>query len=101
MTTKLDKNTPNNDRGIYIAKSRRVVIDTPFGEIASWIKAGTAGDIVWRNQSGELNIYTLEAGEPCNCSATEIVSAGTVEGTPETTTATNLLWASTPLDLEG
>jgi hypothetical protein len=100
MTTRLDKETANNDRGIYIAKTRRVVIDTPFGEIASWIKAGTAGDVVWRNQSGELNIWNLEAGEPFNCSAIEVVSVGTVAGAAETTSATNLLWGSTPLDLE-
>lgn len=102
MTTRLDDSTPNNDRGLYFAKSRRVVLDTPFGETASWIKnvGAGSGDVVWRNKSGELNIWNLESGEVLPCSAIEVVTSGTVDGTPETTGAVNLMWSSTPLDLK-
>ncbi len=100
MSKKLDPTTPNNDRGLYFGKSRRVILDTPFQETASWIKAGTAGDVVWRNEVGELQIWNLEAGETFPCNAVEIVTNGTVDGTLETTGATSLLWATTPQDLK-
>lgn len=102
MTTLLDKSTANNDRGLYMGRTRRVIIGTPFGETASWVKnvGAGSGDIVWRNESGELNIWNLESGEVFPCNAIEIVASGTVAGVSETTGATNLIWGSTPLDLE-
>lgn len=97
---KLDPNTRNNDIGLYFGKTRRVVVDTPFGEMASWIKAGTAGDIIWHNsRSGETGIWNVEAGESFPVACDEILSAATIEGTPETTTAANIFWASTPSSL--
>jgi hypothetical protein len=102
MTTRLDNRTPNNDRGLYMGKTRRVTLDTKFGETASWLKnvGAGSGDIVWRNQSGDLNIWNLESGEIIPCNAIEVLTSGTVDGTPETTGAVNLMWGSTPLDLE-
>lgn len=100
MTAKLDPQTRNDDRGLYMGKTRRVVLDTKFGETASWIKAGTAGDVVWRNESGDLNIWNLEAGEVLPCNAIEIVTDGTIAGTLEATGSTLMLWGSTPADLK-
>jgi hypothetical protein len=96
---KLDPHTPNNDIGLYIRRSRRVVLDTPFGEMASWIKAGTAGDIVWKNSlTGEEGIWNLEAGESFPVQCDEILTNGSAGGPVfgESTSAGNLLWASTP-----
>lgn len=102
MTEKLDSNTQNNDIGLYMGKSRRVTLDVPFGEVASWVKnvGAGSGDLVWKNKSGELNIWNLESGEVFPCNAIEIVTNGTVDGTPEITGATNLIWAATPANLK-
>jgi len=94
---KLDINTRNNDIGLYFGKSRRVVVDTNFGEMASWIKAGTAGNVIWKNTiTGETNLWNLEAGETFPCCCDIILSTATIDGTPETTTSTGMMWASTP-----
>lgn len=100
MTNKLDPNTRNNDVGLYFGRTRRVTLDTKFGEVASWIKAGAAGDVVWKNSiSGEIGIWNLEAGESAPIACDEILTGATIDGTPETTGATNILWASTPSNL--
>lgn len=101
MTSKkLDPNTRNNDIGLYFGKSRRVIVDEPFGELASWIKAGTAGTVIWSNSvSGEVSIWDLEAGESFPAPCDQILSAATIGGSPEVTSATNLFWASTPANL--
>lgn len=100
MTKKLDPNTRNNDIGLYFTKTRRVVVDQDFGELATWIKAGTAGDVIWYNSfSDETSIINLEAGEPAPIAATKILSAATIDGTPETTTATTLFWMTTASDI--
>jgi hypothetical protein len=97
---KLDPNTRNNDIGLQFGKSRRVVVDALFGELASWVKAVGAGDIIWSNSvSGEVGIWNLEAGESFPVVCDQILSAATIDGNAETTTATTMLWASTPSDL--
>lgn len=94
---KLDPNTRNNDIGLYFGRSRRVVVDTPFGEMASWIKAGTAGDVIWYNsRTRETGIWNFEAGETAPIICDQILSSATIDGTPETTGAGNLIWAATP-----
>ena len=102
MTKHLDPETQNNNRGLYMGKTRRVTLDTPFGETASWIKnvGAGSGDVVWRNESGDLNVWNLESGEVIPCNAIEVVTSGTVDGSAETTGATNLMWSSTPADLK-
>ena len=97
---KLDPKTRNNDIGLYFGRSRRVVIDQTFGEMASWIKANVGGDIVWKNSiTGEIGIWNLEDGEAAPIVCDMILTSGTVGGTLETTSATGMLWASTPADL--
>jgi len=97
---KLDPNTRNNDTGLYFGRSRRVVLDASFGEMASWIKAGTGGDVVWYNSlSGETGIWNLEAGESFPVMCDKILTGATIDGTPETTSALNLFWASTPSNI--
>lgn len=95
---KLDPNTQNIDTGLFMAKSRRVVVGTSFGEMASWVKSVDGGDVVWQNtQTEEINIWNCEAGEiiPARCN---IILAGpvSIDGVPESTSSTTLLWGSTP-----
>ena len=96
---KLDKNTGNNNTGLYFTSSGRVTIDVPIGEIATWIKCTTAGDIVWINdETNEIGVWSLEAGETAPIAFTRILTNGTVRGTLETTTATGLYWATSASD---
>jgi len=94
---KLDPNTPNNDVGLYFGKTRRVVIDTPFSEPATMIKAEVAGVIVWRHAiTKELNVWELEADETVPVFADMIAASGTVDGSLETTSASNMFWGTAP-----
>ena len=94
-TNKLNPNTPNNEVGLCITRSRRVKLDIPFGELAVWLKAGTAGDVVWYNdETKETGIWNLEAGEMTPLACTVILTSATIEGVLESTTATNMLWAT-------
>ncbi len=100
ITNKLDPNTRNNDIGLYFGRSRRVVLDEQFGEMASWIKAGTAGDVVWKNSlNGEIGIISFEAGEALPIFCDEILTGATIDGTPESTSAGTLIWIATPARL--
>ena len=99
---KLDPNTRNNDIGLYWGKTRRVDplaggLPYVIGEITSGIKAGTAGDVVWKNSvNGEEGIISLEAGEWVPILCDEILSGATIDGRAETTTATNMIWTAAP-----
>ena len=94
---KFNPMTPNNEIGVNFGKSRRVVVDTAFGEMATWIKATTAGDVIWSNsEGGEVNIINFTAGEKLPLVCDQILSAATIDGSAETTTATGLFWISTP-----
>jgi hypothetical protein len=93
---KFNRMTPNNEVGIQFVKSRRVIVDTPFGEFATWIKAGTAGTIVSYNSSyDDYNIIQAEAGETIPILCDQIVTGATIDGAPETTTSTGMFWATT------
>lgn len=89
--------TANNEIGLYFAKSRRVVLDTPFDELATWIKASVGGDIVWYNSElGETSIITIATGELLPLVCDQILTGATIDGTPETTSATGMYWMTTP-----
>jgi hypothetical protein len=97
---RLDPKTRNNDVGLYFRRSRRVVVDAPFGELATWIKSIDGGDVIWKNtKSGETNIWNFEAGETIPLTCDIILSGATIAGTPETTASANMIWASSPADL--
>jgi len=92
---KFNSKIPNNEVGLYFTRSRRVVVGTKFSEIATWIKAGTAGDVVWYNSElDEYGIWTLEAGEVAPIACDTIVASHVIDGILETTTATGLQWAT-------
>jgi len=92
-----DPLTANNEIGVYWGKSRRVTVDIAFGEVATWIKSTTAGIIVWENgENGEVSVIEVEAGESLPLVCTRILSGATIDGTPETTTATGMFWITTP-----
>lgn len=63
--------------------------------VASYITVGStgAGDIVWKNQYGDLNwLPGVVAGQTYVLGAVEIVSSGIVNGVSRTTTASALVW---------
>lgn len=97
---KLDPKSQNNEIGIFFRKSRKVTIGQQFGELASFIKAKQAGDVVWKNNiTAEVSIWTFEAGETFPLVCDEILSGATIDGTPYTTAPTDLYWASTPANV--
>ena len=80
---------------MFFTRSRRVTLDVSFDELAIWIKAGTAGDVVWYNEfTDEYGVWNLEAGEVAPIGCTKIVTSATVGGVVETTTAGGMFWAS-------
>ena len=92
---KLNSDTPNNEVGLCLTKTRRIVIGQYFGELATVIKCTTAGTIVWYNrQLKEIGVWYLEAGECVVVACTEILVSGTVDGITETTTAGGLFWGT-------
>jgi len=97
---KLDPFTQNKEIGIFFRKSRKVTIDAPFGELASFIKSKQAGIVVWKNNlSGEVNVWEFEAGETYPMICDEIVSGATIDGVPYLTGPTDLYWANTPANV--
>lgn len=101
--TKLDPNTPNNNIGLYMGRTRRILaLDQSIGEVACWLKATNAGLIVWRNdENGEEGVWPVEAGSTVPIFFTKILTSATIDGSVETTTLTaaELFWASTPQHL--
>jgi hypothetical protein len=99
---KFNSQTPNNEVGLTFTKTRRVIIGNDFGEMATWIKAGNAGDIVWYNSElDEYGIWNLEAGETVPVACTKIVATATIDGNLETTTASNIFWATSSARIGG
>lgn len=103
---KLDPSTKNNDVGLYWGRTRRVDplgagLPYAIGELATGIKAGIAGDIVWYNSLiDETSVITVEAGEWVPIACTDILSGATIDGVAETTTAgTPAFWTTTPAAL--
>jgi hypothetical protein len=86
--------------GVSAGYSDAVTLDIPFGVDATgkavfstYIIVGTTGDIVWRgiptaeDPLGELNfLQNVSSGTTLGIAATEIVTGGTVRGTPRLTT---------------
>ena len=92
---KLNTASPNNELGLYFTRSRRVVVGTAFGEMATCIKCSVAGVVVWSNsETGEIGVWSLEAGEFFPVICDKILVSGTVGGVVETTTATGMFWAT-------
>lgn len=79
-----------------------MVVDTPlpandgYQLVSCYIYVNdTAGDIVWRNSNGDLGYLPNAAVGVHPIAAIEIVSAGTVNGTPRTTTAVGFSYLGT------
>jgi len=97
---KLDPDVINNAIGLYITRSRRVVLDTDFGELATWLKCTTAGTVVWYNENtDETGVWEFEAGEGWPIGCTQILTNAIIDGSPESTTATGILWGVSGTDL--
>lgn len=92
---KFNSETPNNEIGLCMTKTRRVVINKNFGELAIVIKCTTAGTVVWFNsQLKEYGVWYLEAGEAFLAACDTIVTSATIDGILETTTAGGLFWGT-------
>ena len=92
--------------------SDEVVLDTPFlnyqsggsgtastiqtnpnqDVVCSYVIVQTSGSVVYRNSDGELQYIPTAPLGFLPISATEVVSAGTVRGTPRTTTGVVTTW---------
>lgn len=85
-----DLNTPNNDIGLYIGKSRKVttagaLIQLP--EFANWLMPTSAGVIVWKNSvTDATNVTAFESGQLLPIVCDQILISATLDGTLETTT---------------
>lgn len=98
---KFNPHTNNNEIGVNFVKSRNVTLDQDFGEMATWIKATTAGIVVWYNKEAEeTNVITFTAGEKLPLVCTMILTNATIDTVLETTTATGLQWITTPQKLK-
>lgn len=79
-----------------------MVVDTPLSSnngyqlVTTYIYINTtAGDLVWRNSNGDLGYLPDAAVGVHAIAAIEIVSSGTVNGTPRTTTAVGFSYLAT------
>lgn len=101
---KFNPTTQNNEIGLTIGKSRRVIINKPFGERANWIQAGTGGLLVYKNlEADETSVILMETGQLLAIACDVILTSAFIdhgEGpVEETTTASDLFWAATPANL--
>ena len=105
MEQKLDPKTQNNDIGLYPVKARwaykgTIASDIIIGEICTWIRAINGGSIVYRNPvTKENNIEYLQDGEKAPILFDKIYVSATVDGVIETTTASNVIYYTTPAQL--
>jgi len=94
----LNRSDLNTNIGLYITKSRRVVLDADIGRICTWIKCAAAGTVVYQDKvgDGDAEVWDLEAGETAPLVFDRILTSATIDGVTETTTATGLIWGSSP-----
>lgn len=85
--------------GFVPSYSDAVTVDTAFTSngltlLAAYIYvSGSSGDIVWENAQGEAQwLPAVLTGQSYLIGARKILSTGTVNGTPRTTTATGMVW---------
>lgn len=98
--------------GYTTSLSDQVVLDTFFDQIqtggsgsvspiqtdpnqnvvSSYVLIGSAGDIVYENVHGDLQYMQSVPAGLMPMAATRIMTAGTVRGTPRTTTANLMSW---------
>jgi hypothetical protein len=96
--TNLNRSDLNVNIGLYITKSRRVVLDADIGHACTWIKCSSAGTVVYQDKAGggDAEVWQLEAGEVAPIVFDRILTSATIDGSTETTTATGLIWGSSP-----
>jgi hypothetical protein len=93
---KIDNYKQNRDRGLYISRSRRVVVGTSWLEQSSFIQTLTAGIVVWKNSdTNEVGVASGEAGQFLPICADIILASATIDGVLETTTSTAMIWYAT------
>lgn len=101
---KLDPATQNIEVGLVITHSDYIEgYDIPFDRLATVLKAGVAGEIVYQNGSnGEPGVWKVEAGEPAFIACDRILTSGTIGGIVRTTTvpATDIIWGTTAADIK-
>ncbi len=87
-------NTPKQSiyYGPYAPFADLVVLDTVFvNGLSKYILVGGAGDVVFENEAGVPQfVKSVQAGTLLPVIAKRILTSGTVNGTPRTTTATDM-----------
>lgn len=83
--------------GFAFGYSDLAVLDTNFVKPSCYLwVSGDTGDIVYENTAGEAQYFPNAQGNNIYpIAARRVLSAGTVNGTPRTTTATNIVYCST------
>lgn len=82
--------------GFAFGYADAVVLDTNFVKPSIYIYVqGAAGDIVFENTAGEAQYLPNAALGYHPIAARRILTNGTVNGTPRTTTATGMAYCST------
>ena len=72
-----------------------VTLDTAFPQVSAYILVGTGGDIVFENSVGDAQ-FISNAGEGYHpIAALKVLTSGTVNGTPRTTTASGMTYLCT------
>lgn len=101
-TTPIDPAATMKELGIYASRAGFVTLDQPFtqpgstfAEMAKFIRAGTAGDILLQNKDGVVSYHpNVAAGIMLNFVCKTVISSYDFGGTigVKTTTATEITW---------
>lgn len=99
----LSRDEQNPEVGLYIAKSGVIssgalVADVKIGRLCNWIKALTAGTVVYQDVAGggDPSVWELEAGETAPLLYDTILLSANIDGTPYSTTVIGLYWGVSP-----
>lgn len=83
--------------GFTYSYSDLVTNDLPFPYPSTYLYVQGAGDIVYEAPNGSAQWLQAAGVGYHPISALKVLSSGTVNGTPRTTTATGLVYCSAPL----
>jgi hypothetical protein len=111
--TKINDETINNDLGLYVKASGRITSTAVVGSlpieyidsggtkrpvgVCNMLKATISGDVVYQNGArGRISVINVETGETIPIVYDRILSGATIDGAPETTSASGMFWMVSP-----
>jgi hypothetical protein len=95
FSTPIDPQNRTQAMGYIATRGNDVVLDafTQTGEIFKFLHVGGAGDVIILGIDMQLiPWYGAPAGSIIPVAGFKVLSAATINGTPRTTTATNITW---------